>query len=179
MTLRPRLLVTFDKLNFPSDWTTFDSRLLPPNEGKLVSPRDASFWSTFGVETVELAVVELTKGRSNLDKTFLSNVPRSFACFDVFRSRTGVNLDGSILTFDSEAFVRPEVAHLNDIDLLILLAGPSIVSMEVCSLEPFCFWGTSSTCLTFGLEFKVLNELDFNKVPVNAEAVKLVLKVKH
>jgi len=39
---------------------------------------------------------------------------------------------------------------------------------EACSLPPFDFGGTtSSTSLTLGLEFTLLNELDFNKVPIH------------
>lgn len=134
------------------------------NETKLNSPRVD--WSPFGVEAVELDVVELTGGRSSLDKFFFSNTFRSFACFSPFRSRTSGNLDESILTFESDAFGRLEFTDLNDRDLLIILVGLSFVSNEVCSLAPFCFGGTtSSTSLTFGLEFKALNEFDFNNVP--------------
>jgi hypothetical protein len=63
---------------------------------------------------------------------------------------------------------RPELADLNDTDLPIILAALSFISREVCSLDPFCFWGTMlSTSLTFGLEFMVLKEFDFNNAPTS------------
>jgi len=51
--------------------------------------------------------------------------------------------------------------------LLIIPVGFSRF-LEICSTPPFCFWGTtSSTSLILGLELKLLNELDFNNVPIH------------
>jgi|APAra0007618257_1042622.scaffolds.fasta_scaffold00017_3 hypothetical protein len=89
-----------------------------------------------------------------MDAEGLASVLQSFSCFEPF-------------TFESLQLELPTSIHLLDIDLPTFFENPSFTSREEFSFPVFCRGSiSSSTGLTFDLELKELNELDFKNEPI-------------